>query len=186
MPSQGREIDCPEEEGQVCAQQESQITMQITTKRVGNIRLTRTVILVLLCVLLFSAGCGRKTPPVPPDPPALPMIVSVLLETQNERVGISWELSEKDRRLYENVAGFFVYRADVSLLRADDRLYPDNFRQIASVPFRDNEAIPGRWYFIDSPPPGMAYYYKIRGFLRSGETGPDSETVSVLINVHDN
>lgn len=160
------------------------MTMQLGTKRGDNTKLAGTVILVLLCMLLFSAGCGRKASPVPPDPPALPTIVNVLIETQNERVGISWELSEKDRRLYENVAGFFVYRADVSLLRVDDGIYPHNFRQIASVPFRDNKAIPGRWYYIDSPSPDMAYYYKIRGFLRSGETGPDSETVSVLINVH--
>ncbi len=139
------------------------------------------VTFVLFIVFLFSAGCGRKTPPVPPEPPRLPEIVDARIEKQNRHVELSWMIAEDSGAGRDNIAGFFVYRADVSPMLADCDNCPRNYRQVARVPFRDGRDNPERWYLKDYPPPQAASFYKIRSFRASGATGPESEAIGVVV-----
>ena len=141
----------------------------------------RAGLFVLVFLLLFVAGCGRKTPPVPPDPPRLPEIVDARIENQHGHVALSWMIAEESGAGRGHVAGFYVYRADVSPMLADCGSCPRNYRQVASVPFRDGRDNPERWYLKDYPPPQTASFYKIQSFRASGAAGPESEAIGVVV-----
>lgn len=141
-------------------------------------------LLLLVCSAgIFSVGCGRKTSPVPPDQPPLPAIEDLAIERLNGRISLSWTIAEHGGDLRGNIDGFYVYRAVLSGMLADCEECPKRFRQVAMVPFREANRIPEKWFFEDSPPPDAACFYRVRGFRPSGETGPASTSVSVVIEV---
>ena len=155
--------------------------MQIAPKSCKTAQFICRAVFAAFFVLLFSTGCGRKTAPVPPRASTLPAIVEVRTDVQNRDIRLSWGVSPTDRHLHGNIAGFIVYRADVSLLLADCRDCPRNYRQVARIPFQENGIRPERWIFDDRPSRGMGYFYQIRGLSKSGETGPASATVRVVL-----
>ncbi len=137
-------------------------------------------IIPAVLVIVFSAGCGRKGPPVPPETSRLPAIADVRVEQENDRAVVSWTLRDSDWALRKNAAGFYVYRADAGRLPADGPDISDRFRQLAVVPIRGGEKRSERWRFGDYPPPESVVFYKIRSFGPSGVYGPESQTVSVV------
>ncbi len=139
-------------------------------------------LLLLICSAgIFPVGCGRKTSPVPPDQSPLPAIEDLAIERLNGRISLSWTIADDGEDLQGNIDGFYVYRAVLSGMLADCEECPKQFRQVAAVPFREANRIPEKWSFVDSPPPDAACFYRVRGFRPSGETGPASRSVRVVI-----
>ncbi len=138
-------------------------------------------IVILSLLLVFSTGCGRKGSPAAPDTPQLPVAGDVRAEQVNGHVSLFWSLSEEARKYTDSIAGFYVYRADVSMRLADCENCPRRFRQVGAVAFRQGAEIPERWRFDDSPPKDTACFYNIRSFRTSGALGPESETLRIVI-----
>lgn len=140
-----------------------------------------TGIVILSLLLVFSTGCGRKGPPSAPDTPQLPVAGDVRAEQVNGHVSLIWSLSEGARKYSDSIAGFYVYRADVSIRLADCENCPRRFRQVGAVAFRRGSEIPEKWRFDDSPPKDTACFYIIRSFRASGALGPESETLRIVM-----
>ncbi len=142
-----------------------------------------SVLLTLgLGLILVMAGCGVKTPPVPPrsTPPAA---ITGLVYTLNEDlVTLSWSIPTGKATGSTGLGGFTIYRAVTSL---DDPVCdgcPALFRRIAVVDFQTLMAgNPDRKTatFRQTIEKGYQYIFKVTACSREGQKGPDSNRVVV-------
>ncbi len=135
------------------------------------------VVFAVALLLAFSAGCGRKGPPVPPELPRLPVVENLRAQRVNGQVVLSWGISKKEQNRSDTIAGFYIYRAEAGASGADCGVSPRRFRQVGKVPHDKGGTDPETWHFDDKPPLETVVFYNIRSFRMTGEPGPESETL---------
>ena len=135
--------------------------------------------LILLGILLCS--CGKKAPPEPPGRTALPVVENLQIDREGGRVTLQWTLPSIDADALKDLAGFYVYRAGSPMALADCRTCPLEYAPVGDVAFGSGRVLPRTWSFIDIPPAGYFYTYRVRCYSRYDEEGPASRTVSVIV-----
>ena len=121
-------------------------------------------------------GCGHKSPPVPPEQPAPPVVRKVAHEITDGRLTLSWRVGEEAAE-----AGFNVYRFRQPLAEPHCPTCPVPFTLAAELPVpsgkaaRDGEQ---RVYRHAEPlDAGHRYIYKVNARMKGGGIGPDSDQV---------
>jgi hypothetical protein len=142
-------------------------------------RLSRGVLWLLAgWLLLGTAGCGRKGPPVAPRIPAPVGVGDLAATVDNGRVTLEWSVpAAADAPLPE---GYRIYRADLG--PADCADCPLLFVKIGELRLdprqRPDPAKPWRLSWQDAPAPGLRYVYKVSAYGQGRET-VDSNLVGV-------
>jgi predicted small lipoprotein YifL len=130
------------------------------------------VCLMLFFVLLSFSACGKKGPPIPPDQPVPPAATPLILEMEEGRVILRWTPD----RTNDAIVGYAVYRASYPLSEPACPACHQNFHKIDSLDVPDNAE---DMSYLDVPPAGLQYTYKVRPYDDDGEIGLDSFVVAV-------
>lgn len=144
--------------------------------------LARATCLILAIFLLILTGCGRKTPPLPPQA-VVPMAIDDLRYRLDEKgVELSWSYPQRTRQgdQLDSIAEFEIYRAvipvedycpDCPLPFAPPRLVPGGKIPLGvskrTATFRDSLLRPDHLYFYKIRAKGGWYY-----------SSPDSNVIS--------
>ena len=125
--------------------------------------------LLIGALILMSAGCGVKAPPVPPD--AKPPGVATLTHTlENGTLVLSWTLAAGS----STPQSYTIYRFRVPLADPPCEGCPLVFTRVKTVP-ADGRESGAETVSLEQ---GYHYGFKITATDAGGREGPDSGTVS--------
>ncbi len=134
-------------------------------------KLTIVVSGLLTGLLLLSAGCGVKAPPVPPD--MNPPVIAVFTHTLgNGSLSLSWHLSEGS----PIPQSYTVYRSQASMADKSCQKCPLVFRRLMTVP-ADGGKSGTQTIAVD---PGYRYVFKMTAIDANGIEGPFSQTIQFI------
>mgnify|MGYP006298793843 CR=1 FL=1 len=134
----------------------------------------------LAMLMVGAAGCGKKGPPVAPQPPQFPAVENLRVARENSALILSWSLAEEGKQGDTATAGFFVYRAKTPI-SADCPECPHRYEKIGRVARQEGRISPGTWQFRDRAEPGYVYRYQVRCYNRSGAEGQPSGPVKYVV-----
>jgi len=145
--------------------------------------ITLSILTLLIGLFLVLTGCGRKTPPVPPET-TLPKTINDLHQQLNENgVTLTWTAPSRtiqgDR--LEHIDGFELMRA---IVPDDDYCEgcPINFGRPIKIKAGKSQPGDTMHYHETVLRPGHRYFYKVRTKLGWYHAGADSNIVSFAWN----
>ncbi|HEY6872370.1 MAG TPA: lipoprotein [Geobacteraceae bacterium] len=136
--------------------------------------------LLLMVVVCFLAGCGKKGPLVPPESLASAPVADLRVEQQGDRFLVLWgrPAREAGGRPLKDLAGFRLFRREVLPPGEDCEECPTAYRLVASVDLEYPQGVTiqgDRVVFVDSDPEqGKRYRYKVVAVKRDGTPSRDS------------
>ncbi len=153
-------------------------------KNAEQIPLIRGVAILTGCLLLAAvgffivAGCGKKSPPLPPVDYELPVIEDLSARGADEgELVLRWPLPDWEGPAGVSLAGFKVYRAKVPLEAACEGC-PVRYQLAGKVEMDELTGVLGRdLQYRESLEKGWHYRYKVSAYTGTGREGPDSESV---------
>ena len=119
-------------------------------------------------LLLVSAGCGVKAPPVPPEV-RLPATASLAYTLKNDSLSLSWTLTESS----PEPQSYTVYRFRKPLAAEPCEGCPLVFKRVLTIP-AGGRAGGAATIAIE---PGYRYGFKITATDENGLEGPESKTI---------
>lgn len=127
-----------------------------------------------LAAVTDMAGCGRKTPPRPPQLVAPLPVTSLALSVRPTGIEIGWDRSTKylDGSRMTDLGGFLVERQSFSA----------EFREIARVPVTDRGRFrqTQRFTHLDEDvTPDMMYHYRVVAFTLDGYYSAPSSAAAI-------
>jgi len=133
--------------------------------------------LAVLSLALLLSGCGRKTPPRPPELIAPEPIQHLRASVSKDGVLLRWERPQRyaDHSRMFDLGGFRVQRAQgdttfktITALTVDDR---DRFRQLRHFRYVDADVETNR-----------TYRYRVFSFTLGGDLSRSSNTVTIHLD----
>lgn len=126
-------------------------------------------------LLALFAGCGIKSPPVPPKAPPLPAIKNLTADLDdNGVVRLQWHQPQEAGQ----VAAYLVYKAQSDASAEACAGCPILFTKIGRV---DRSGDASAFEFTDTVPAGASVRYKVVPIRASGAPGPDSNIVVLQV-----
>jgi hypothetical protein len=133
-------------------------------------------------LLLLATGCGKKAPPVAPQPRPLSAVTDLKGTLDKAHVRLTWS-HRPDNRYAEN---YVILRAQRGLSRPECGDCPKVFQKVGSIPLpkplRDQEQ---SLDFSQNLAAGFSYTFSVRPVHGSGAQGPDSNFVMVEVPAAD-
>lgn len=131
------------------------------------------LLVAILCVLPLL-GCGRKAAPRVPQSQPVSAVSTLQASVHQGAVHLTWRSPEDAG----TVGAYAVYRTATDLDEADCSDCRRRFYKQGQV---DRAGPNGVYIYIDAAQPGYRYTYKLKPLLRGGETGPSSNSASVVL-----
>lgn len=128
----------------------------------------------LVAAALVAVGCGKKAPPLPPRLPMPPAVTDLAHSLQGGNLTLTWTQPKGAGIDLSVVDGFYVYRSLVKLPGNECPGCPLTFTKVAEIPF---DAASMTHYELLRK--GFRYTYKVVPHTLGGQTGADSNLVSV-------
>jgi hypothetical protein len=133
-------------------------------------------------LLLLAAGCGKKAPPVAPQPRPLSAVTDLKGILDQGHVRLVW--THRPDNWY--VKAYVVLRAQRGLSQPVCDDCPRVFQKVGTIslakPLRDQEQTLD---FSQSLATGFSYTFSVRPIHGSGAQGPDSNLVVLVVPVSD-
>ncbi len=130
---------------------------------------------LLLCGLLLvttSGGCGKKGPPVAPKHPPLPQVTTLDGRLEGDSVFLSWQPGEPAK----GIKGYMILRSQTDPANPPCDGCPRVFQRVGQVALESGSE---QLRFSEPTLPGFIYTYKVQPLGLSGETGPESNAVTI-------
>ena len=141
-----------------------------------------TIICLLLCPiipLLFAAGCGKKTSPIPPGQTISTPVLQLTKEINNNTLILRWTIDPVNGKdIWEN---FAIFRSKIASDESRCNNCPILFKLIADMPITDQaEDTTGKkeMHFQEQLEEGFNYVYKVTGYTGNSMDGHDSTLVT--------
>jgi hypothetical protein len=135
------------------------------------------LLLVLGGLCIVGLGCGKKSPPVPPERPVPPVVQDLRHAIQGERVELRWTLpAVSDGRAAE----IKVLRATQTGEEIGCEGCPLRFRVAAEIPIHHKafaKSEPRTLYYTETIDTGYRYIYTVIVFDKYGIGGKESNIV---------
>jgi hypothetical protein len=122
------------------------------------------------------AGCGVKSPPLPPKRQPPGAVTDLSGAVDGELLSLTWGIPPESDQAGEAV-GFAVYRSRTPLGEVACRDCPLVFEQAGEVSVTPSDRQAGRMTFSENLEQGYRYRYKLRSFDAFGAVSDDSNTV---------
>ncbi|MEA3280242.1 MAG: hypothetical protein U9Q38_06560 [Thermodesulfobacteriota bacterium] len=131
---------------------------------------------ILLCIAVFSLGCGRKAPPVPPryEPP--PTVNDLSSSIDKDMIELSWTIPHKKGKIASDPDGFILYRSKTLLSEPVCKKCPVLFKRIADIPIEEKD-VNKKITYEETLEKGYRYIYKVTVYINTGASGKDSNYI---------
>ena len=131
---------------------------------------------ILLCTAVFSPGCGRKAPPVPPGQVRPPAVDDLSSSIDGDMLELAWTLPDEKEKIASGMTGFIVYKSKTSLSEPDCEKCPVLFKKIADIPVQEKD-INKKIIYRENLENGYRYIYKVTVYTKTGAFGKDSNYI---------
>ena len=141
------------------------------------------IISLLLCLMLsslFAAGCGKKTPPVPPGRSVAPLALRVTKEIHGRTLTLRWTAGRIDGK--EIWRKFSVFRSKTGPGESACSSCPIVFQHVTDIPaagLNADTASTSELKYQEQLEAGLHYVYKVTGYSENGMNGHDSNLITV-------
>ncbi len=134
--------------------------------------------IILAFIAVFVAGCGIKSPPIPPRTEVPKPVEDLTKEINNSTLTLTWtipDMKKKDR--YE---GFLIFRSSTLRSKSGCTNCPKVFKKVAQIPVDSPKPDPeqGKISFQEALEEGYRYSYMVKGVTEKGGKSPDSNIVA--------
>ena len=148
-----------------------------------NLKLVFGRLLVILPVIFvgLQAGCGKKTPPVPPRRYRPPAVTDLSYQFDGQALTLSWSIPETRDGDAAAPVGCFVYKAEQPLVNTDCPDCSEPFSPVADLQIQKDASgsiLTRSMTYTDMLTQGFMYTYKIACYARDGGLGADSNIVN--------
>jgi len=134
-----------------------------------------SLFILLCCLVLLLAGCGKKGPPRAPHQEELPKVNNLQAVAVDTGVKLTWALDSS----VEDMIGFNVFRSKVQSEISDCPGCTRDFELVATIRVKSGETL---FQLVDQYVEGKGrFYYKVRPFDKQDRPGPDSNESRVII-----
>ncbi len=142
------------------------------------------IVLILLVILFFGEGCGRKAPPVPWSTVVPKRIVDLEAKSREERLLLEWTLPKEntDRSELTDLTGFRVLRSEGDLIGDQCRGCGEKFHVIYEVKLDPKGGDRGKKIslFFEDLEARKVYIYQVVTFNRRGHPSAASNPATVF------
>ena len=128
---------------------------------------------ILICIVVFSAACGRKAPPVPPCQARPPAVDDLSSSIDGDMLKLSWTIPDEKVKI---ASGFIVYKSKTSLSESVCKKCPVLFKQIADIPIEEKD-INKKITYNETLEKGYRYIYKVTVYTNTEAVGKDSNYI---------
>ena len=133
-------------------------------------------------LLVLSAGCGKKAPPVAPQQRPLAAVADLKGELDQGHVRLTWSHSPDNW----GAVAYIILRAQRELSQVDCADCPMVFQKAGSLPLPSSlRKEKHRLDFSQKLAAGFRYTFSVRPIHSSGAHGPDSNLVVIDVPVPD-
>jgi hypothetical protein len=147
------------------------------TKKLFYINIS--LLLLLALPLLFAAGCGKKTPPIPPGQRVSVPAVQLEKEINGSTLTLNWTIGQVNGQ--EIWQKFSVFRSKTGSGESACSSCPILFQYLTDVPVTGWETDAhgnNELRFQDQLEEGFQYIYKVTGYSADNPDGHDSNLVT--------
>ncbi len=131
---------------------------------------------ILLCIAVFSLGCGRKAPPVPPGQVRPPAVDDLSSSIDGDMIELAWTIPDEKGKIASDSVGFIVYKSKTSLSEPVCKECPALFKRIADIPIEEKD-INKKITYKETLEKGYRYIYKVTVYTNTGASGKDSNYI---------
>jgi len=128
-------------------------------------------------------GCGKKTPPVPPQRYIPPAVNDLSYRLEGDSLTLNWTIAAEKEAKTLAIAGCIVFRAQASIAESDCLTCPPEFEPIADLPIggdKPPKTIHGIMSYNDLVAKGYQYVYKVNCYSNKSVSGKDSNYVKFI------
>lgn len=148
-----------------------------------NVKLVFGRLLVILPVIFvgLQAGCGKKTPPVPPRRYRPPAVTDLSYQLDAQALTLSWSIPATRGGDAAAPVGCFVYMAKEPLVNTDCPDCSEPFSPVADLQIQKDASgniLTRTMTYTGMLAQGFMYTYKIACYARDGGLGADSNIVN--------
>jgi hypothetical protein len=134
---------------------------------------------ILLCIAVFSPGCGRKAPPVLPGQARPPAVDDLSSSINGDMIELAWTIPDEKGKIASDLVGFIVYKSKTSLSEPVCKECPALFKRIADIPIEEKD-INKKITYKETLEKGHRYIYKVTVYADNGVTGKDSNQIDFI------
>jgi len=136
-------------------------------------------LLLALVMIWGSAGCGVKARPRLPETPPPAAVQDLQGQIEGTHVVLQWSAAGAHGEDRSPAVGYYIYQAAYKADEAPCKGCPVQFVRVGKVSVTDVEAAETRLTYRAPVAPQFSYVFKVVGFDRRGQTGPDSNLYEV-------
>jgi hypothetical protein len=130
------------------------------------------LLLGALMLATAAGGCGKKGPPVPPHRPVPLQVTTLAGRLAHDTIWLDWRAAEA----VQGIKKYVILRSQVDPANPPCPGCPRVFQRVGEVtPAPETEQV----QFSEPTAPGFIYTYKVQPVGLSGETGPESNAVTI-------
>ena len=136
--------------------------------------------LIIITILCFWIGCGRKAPPVPPKRNLPPAVNDLSYHLDGNTLNLTWNIPLEEQKTTVTPAGCIVYRSKIDLSGHDCQRCPEQFKPIADILVEmdpSGKTTQKKMTFRKRLDKRYRYSYKVALYTPSGVFSNDSNTV---------
>jgi hypothetical protein len=133
---------------------------------------------ILLCIVVFPAGCGRKAAPAPPGQVKPPVVDDLSSSIDGDMLELAWTIPDKEGKIVSGLGGFIVYKSKTFLSESDCKGCPVLFKKIADIPIKEKD-INKKITYRENMEKGYRYIYKVTVYTKTGASGKDSNYIEL-------
>lgn len=131
---------------------------------------------ILLCIVVFPLGCGRKAAPVPPGQVMPPVVNDLSSSIDGDILELAWTIPDEKGESVSGLGGFIVYKSKTSLFKSDCKGCPVLFKRIADISIEEKD-INKKITYNETLEKGYRYIYKVTVYTKTGASGKDSNYI---------
>lgn len=139
------------------------------------------ILCALLLFLLVIMACGRKAPPVRPQPPLLPQVIGLKTTVEDDILELSWRVTATVPER-EDIDSFYLHQAVTPFEESACANCPKKFKRIATIPlipFTQLSSGAKQWRYRIPIDEKFRYSFKINILFSNGNLGPYSKVVEL-------
>ena len=131
---------------------------------------------ILLCIVVFPTGCGRKAAPVPPGQVRPPVVDDLSSSIDEDMLELAWTIPDEKGKVASGLGGFIVYKSKTSLSKPVCKKCPVIFKRIADITIEEKD-IYKKITYRENLEKGYRYIYKVTVYTKTGASGKDSNYI---------